>query len=109
MNLGELIHRLKKVTDRSKVLKVGLGSPHSYRGYYDQLAFEPLRDISIQQMLDEAKACLGETFTGYKGGEFTMCEETTVNVAHYGSCGEEIGPMLLGLMLGEYDRIEFAD
>ncbi len=54
------------------------------------------------QMLDCAKSSLGQTFRGYKGGDYTMSAHTDVWLAFYGSTGETIGPVLLGYMLGRY-------
>jgi hypothetical protein len=42
MYLTNLIAFLEKY-DPAQVVPVGFHRPHSYRGYYDQLAFEPKR------------------------------------------------------------------
>jgi hypothetical protein len=101
MTLGQLIETLEKVADKSQAVKLGFGRPHSYRGYYDQLAFEPKENVTVAEMLKDAKESLGETFMGYKGGYFTMDKYTDVWLANYGSCGEGIGPVLLSLMIGQ--------
>lgn len=54
MTLGELIKALE-AEDPMWVLTHGFSSPHSYRGFYNQLAFEPEKDISIGAMLEAAK------------------------------------------------------
>ncbi len=70
----------------------------SYRGYYDELAFEPQDDVSFGEMLAHAKAAMGATFTGYKGGEYTMESYTPCWIAEYGtSQGDRIGPTMLKL------------
>ena len=46
MKLGELIEYLEK-QDKDKVCPFGFYYPHSYRGYYEQLAFEPAYNITI--------------------------------------------------------------
>ena len=100
MYLKELIETLEKV-DGDMVVPHGFGNPHSYRGYYDQLAFEPEENVTVGQMLKDAQDSLGKTFEGYKGGDFTMDEYTDVWLAEYGSCGEGLGPTLLSYMLRE--------
>src|SRR5690348_7658276 len=98
MTLGELISELKKM-DANKVVPIGFGSPHSYRGYYEDLAFEPAENVTIGSMLAHAESALGKTFQGYKGGDYVMEDSTTVWIASYGEGGGEvIGPALLWYM-----------
>lgn len=99
MTLGELITALESA-DQSRVVPVGFTHAHSYRGYYDELAFEPAQEVTIASMLECAKGALGKVFTGYKGGEYQMSEWTPVWLANYGSTGEGIGPVLLAYMMG---------
>jgi hypothetical protein len=100
MRLKELIEELEK-HHPAKHVPLGFGRPHSYRGYYEQLAFSPVENTTVGDMLNAAKTAMGKTFTGYKGGEYEMGEWTECNLAEYGSCGETIGPVLLRYMLGE--------
>lgn len=72
------------------VVDVG-GSPSaidSYRGYYDRLALETTdatrTAAEVIALLDGAE---GETFYGYKGGEYDMDASTFVHVAPHGDCG----------------------
>ena len=97
MTLGELIAQLESV-EPTRCLRLGFHRPHSYRGYYDELAFEPCADISVGEMLAAARSALGSTYQGYKGGDFTMGEYTEVWLAERGDCGETIGPILLGCL-----------
>ena len=99
MTLARLIEVLESAP-RDMVVKRGFSGPHSYRGYYDQLAFKHEPNTTVGEMLECAKSANGKTFTGYKGGEYEMNGETTVNIANYGCCGEEIGELLLSLMIG---------
>lgn len=101
MTLGNLIAYLEK-EDPTKVVPLGFHRPHSYRGYYDQLAFEPMENVTVGQMLADASSALGRTYQGYKGGSYRMGEYTDVWLSEYGSCGEMIGPVLLGYMVGRY-------
>lgn len=100
MQLGELIEFLEARDPKQEVAH-GFGKPHSYRGYYEDLSFAPVAGTTVGNMLKEAKAALGNTYTGWKGGRFKMDEYTTCWLAEMGTTGEGIGPMLLKLMLGE--------
>lgn len=100
MMLKQLIENLEQL-DPNLVVPNGFGNPHSYRGYYEDLAFEPMENVTVGQMLADAKESLGKTFTGYKGGEFKMGEYTDVFLAEHGYCGEELGLQLLKYMLAE--------
>lgn len=97
--LMELIERLEK-EDPKKTLARGFDNPHSYRGYYDQLAFEPCEGpITVGRLLQFARSALGATYQGWKGGDFTMGPYTDCHLAEVGHTGEELGPTLLGYML----------
>ena len=104
MTLGELIAALEKLNPELEV-PLGFGEPHSYRGDYYDLAFEPKRNVTVGEMLADAKSALGTTYQGYKGGDFTMNEWTTCWLAEYGSTGETIGPYFLGLLLATAERV----
>lgn len=92
---------IKWLEEKSKqypegVVPYGFDSPDSYRGYYQDLAFEPKENARISDMLEHARGAVGVTFTGYKGGEYEMNEETECWIAEYGSSeGDSIGPTLL--------------
>ena len=97
MNLKELIEQLSDMSPDATVPH-GFGAPMSYRGYYDEVAFEPEENARIGDMLQHAKTALGATFTGYKGGEFTMHEDTPCWIAEYGQSSPNsdlIGPTLV--------------
>ena len=89
MNLGKLIKFLGK-QNQNVIVEKGFDSPHSYRGYYDQLAFEPTDNILISDMLKCAKEALNSTYTGYKGGKFTMTKETECHLAYSGETGKRL-------------------
>lgn len=99
LSLGGLIARLEQ-EDPTRVLPIGFAEPHSYRGYYYELAFELRRNITVADVLADARSALGTTFEGYKGGEYTMGEHTTCWIASYGETSDNvIGPLLLELLL----------
>jgi hypothetical protein len=99
IELGGIIARLEQ-EDPARVLPIGFANPHSYRGDYRDLAFEPVANISIGDMLTACRSALGFTFDGWKGGDFTMTESTDCWISMHGESGDnKIGPLLLDLML----------
>jgi hypothetical protein len=100
MMLGELIAALE-AEDPAKVVPHGFTNPHSWRGDYMDLAFEPARNVTVAAMLADAREALGNTYQGYKGGEYTMTEHTDCWLSEYGTStdAETIGPRLLRFML----------
>lgn len=98
MTLEELITALD-AADPTLVLPHGFTNPHSYRGDYMDLAFEPASNVSVADMLADAQAALGTTYQGWKGGDFTMRGHTECWLAEEGCLGETIGALLLSLML----------
>lgn len=89
MTLGELIKWLED-QDQSLIVKDGFSSPHSDRGNYAELAFNPVDESSIGDMLAHARSALGARFPGWKGGSYKMNERTSVYIGEFGECGEEI-------------------
>jgi hypothetical protein len=98
MNLKELIDILEK-SPQYLVVPRGFGSPHSWRGIYSELAFEPEENVSVAHMLEAAKSAVGTTYEGYKGGDFTVTESTEVHVEEYGMGKDLIGEMFMWYML----------
>jgi hypothetical protein len=103
MFLKDLIKWLEKQPPNTKV-PVGFGHPHSFRERYADLAFVPIENTTVGQMLVTAKTALGSTYSGWKGGEFTMYEYSQCWLAEEGCDGEVIGPVLLNYMVGAYER-----
>jgi len=77
-SLGELITRLREEPDPSRRLSMGFRNPHSYRGFYEQLAFEVAENVTVGEMLTIAEPALGATYQGWKGGDYTMRDYTDV-------------------------------
>ena len=89
MTLGDMIERLEAMPQTAFV--DAIESPHSYRGYYCDLAFERGSNrIAASDALALCKSAMGEVFQGYKGGDFQMGRNTPVWLANYGCCGEKI-------------------
>lgn len=59
----------------------------SYRGYYDELALGYSSEgfMSLSNFVEMLENADGGTFSGYKGGEFTMYGDTPVWVSNYGN------------------------
>lgn len=73
--------------DKRKNDYIGLCDVISYRGYYSELSIEYAIDDNIVTSLElkeKLKNSIGKDFTGYKGGEYTMKEDTFVWVSEYG-------------------------
>jgi hypothetical protein len=85
MTLGEVIKNLK-ARNPDSVLSPAFGSPSSYRGYYEQIAFAPKEWSTAREMLIEALWARGRAFTGYKGGSYEMDEDTICCIAKWGEC-----------------------
>jgi len=89
MTLGYLITALECMPQYRFI--DGIKEPHSYRGYYSDLAFEQAGDkVKVSDALDMCKGAMGKVFKGYKGGDFVMGELTPVWIAEYGCCGKKI-------------------
>lgn len=100
LTLGELILKLEPIVKNQKegeeatirydfeyLFPTSIGS---WRGSYDELAlnFETQgEEMKVSEFLKMLKECVGKTFTGYKGGDFTMHKGTPIWVANYSHSG----------------------
>jgi len=100
MWLSDLISFLEE-KDLERVVPKGFCNPHSYRGYYDQLAFEPKDNVKISEMLADSRKALNYTYEGWKGGMYTMHDTTDVWLAEEGETGDALSGLLLEYMFGE--------
>lgn len=96
MTLGKLIAALEAMPSDAEV--TNLNSPHSYRGYYSDLAFERGEGTRpAAELLAECKAAMGQVFEGYKGGDYVMGALTPLWVSEYGhSSGEKLMAVMRG-------------
>ena len=97
MNLADLILELKKSPpadylriDRSPV---GLqpNGLDSYRGYYDQAAIGVECErygANVGEFVKLLESRIGQTMTGYKGGNYTITPDTKVWISNYGECSD---------------------
>ena len=88
MTLGKLIERLESMPPQTMI--DGIYDPHSYRGYYCDLAFEIRGKKPVADVLAICRSAMGEVFQGYKGGDYQMGKATPVWIASYGRCGQKI-------------------
>lgn len=93
LTLGQAIQQLS-TTDPNLPVRFDNGdSPGkamSYRGYYSDLAISPeshVDPVSVSEFLATLKGALNKTFTGYKGGDFTMGEDAPLWCADYSMLG----------------------
>ncbi len=100
MWLMDLIETLDGYAPETPVAR-GFGNPHSYRGYYDQLAFEPVSNTTTGDMLAAALSAVGATYEGYKGGSFEMNNYTDVWLAEYGRSGEALSALLVEYLIAD--------
>ena len=109
MNLGDIITRLE-AADPQQVVRHGFHNPHSYRGDYYDLAFEPATNITVADMLEAARSAVGATYQGWKGGDFRMNEYDWCWLSEEGTAsGETISPLLLQFMLAPAAAQSSAD
>lgn len=96
MTLGKLIAELSECAPTDLVVFGGEdegspGSPDSYRGYYSDLSFDSAgKPITVAEFKATCEKAVGETFQGYKGGDYKMDNDTPLWVAQYGCCGHAI-------------------
>jgi len=106
MTLGQMIDVLERKDPTADVQFSFVGmvptGVSSYRGYYDQLAIgyeSKYPRPKVADVLTMLKDADGQTFTGYKGGEYTMDRDTAVWVANNGEVG---GTGIIDIIDGEY-------
>lgn len=90
LTLGDLIVFLASLPPDDPV--EGFGNPHSYRGYYRDLAWDPddgAEEETAAGLLRRARDCMGRAFKGYKGGDFVMGELTPLWVSPRGRVSGE--------------------
>lgn len=83
MNLRGMIELFKSLP-QDAILEMGLNNPHSWRGSYEELSFEPAGEMKVSKVLRVLKSAIGKTYTGYKGGEYRMDKDTLFNIDNVG-------------------------
>lgn len=98
LTLGEFIKKLGEQPQDNEIVFdfvcfVPLGI-HSYRGYYDQLAIGYTDRVDsdyrpkVSDIVKLCKDAVGKYFTGYKGGDYLMTEQTPLWVSNYSESGD---------------------
>lgn len=89
-SVGRFIAELKSLKPDTLVIPK-LKFPHSYRGYYEDLAFEHEEDFqTAEELIDLLKSCVGQVYAGYKGGEYRCQDSTFVWLGSYGTTAGSI-------------------
>lgn len=99
MSLGELIVALRGYDPDFPVyfdfVHYRPNDIDSYRGYYEQIAIGyGHQDISVSELIKMCEKAIGQTFYGWKGGEFVMNSSTPLWVANPGESG---GTAIVGI------------
>ena len=92
LTLGQLIEKLEKANPTA-IVHIDCDkfyyptTPHSYRGYYDDLAFgsrELGEPVKADDFLKICKDALNNTFEGWKGGSYIMDARTPLWISEPG-------------------------
>lgn len=105
MNLGKLYEVFNKLNYDDFVFDVGFANAHSYRGYYDEVAFEPADNVTLAEVKFALNSALGDTHTAWKGGEYEYDMNTPAHLAFKGNADDSDGTELeavVGNMLTQY-------
>ncbi len=92
MTLRKLIERLEALDPEIRMTP-GFGASHSWRGSYEEVAFTPLPEATVAEMLTHARAAAGTTLYGWKGGKYLCTLDTECNVADEGDYGGDTDRM----------------
>lgn len=95
LTLGKLIKSLESSNQRATVEctnGISPGAPHSYRGYYSDLAFElndpTVVNLKVKDFLAVCRKVLDTTLEGYKGGDFVMDADTPLWLSAWGEADD---------------------
>ena len=116
-SLGEVIQMLERANPDADVqydfCYLRPTDVDSYRGYYDHLAlgWSDKHDDEgywpkVSTLLERLRAAVGNTYYGYKGGEYRMNEDTPLWVANYSHSG---GTGIVGMTIDEYTVVLHTD
>lgn len=91
-NLSNIPVYKKEIQEKTLLLSpVKFENPHSYRGFYDQLALEARNEEqTLSELLNILLDALNEEFSGYKGGVYKMHENVNLYLALEGHCSNKI-------------------
>ena len=113
LSLGDVIERLQKLDSEDRVVfdfcNLVPTKLRSWRGSYDELAlgyvdtgrFDRER-VSVNELLEHLRSAVGDTFEGWKGGDYVMDFNTPVWVANPGEAG---GTAIVGVEFIDYQVV----
>lgn len=88
LTLGELIKQFEDIKEHAECnqevfFDFGYYRPtslYSWRGAYEELglSYDEESEATVESLLIELKSAIGKQFTGYKGGDYIMSEDTPV-------------------------------
>lgn len=95
MYIKQILEQLGSLVDNSheELYIAGVSREFcSYRGHYSELCVTPSvgRKMTVCEFSNVLADQIGNTYEGYKGGEYTMTEGTELYMATYGNLGEKI-------------------
>ena len=110
MLLGDLIRTFEVLPQDHLVTHYRGGPPVglliSWRGDYSQLSLPPGEmAVTVEEVLDDARHALREPLVGYKGGLYTMTENSTVYADAYGMSH---GTILAGIIIPAPSVVELV-
>ena len=86
MDLGEFKKLIEETPDNT-VFKAGISKPFSWRGSYNEVAFEITESaMTKEEVLANIQEAYEQEFHGYKGGVYRYDGETPVNFEEDYSC-----------------------
>lgn len=106
MKLGEVKAAFDALENNDFVFTYAFNKAHCYRGYYNEVAFQPAKFVSLAEVKTSLNAALFDTFVAYKGGEYEYDENTPVNLSFIGMSimdAPEKFEKLVNDMLNEYN------
>lgn len=82
MTIGEVKAYLKTLP-QDRHVRLGWDECYCDRGHYEKLGLNLETHSQVSQMLEILEQATGKTFTGYKGGDFLMTDDSycTLNTA----------------------------
>ena len=79
MELKEFKQQIEQA-EAGKTFDYGISEPFSWRGSYNEVAFEMLeKPMTREEILANIEKAYTEEFRGYKGGNYTYDDHTEVN------------------------------
>ena len=101
IRLGDLIAELESAPQHLPCVVDGgyVGEPMSYRGYYEDMAFDTSAEPrTVADVLADARAARGAVMQGYKGGNYPLHDRTILWLSEYGRAS---GTMITGVVLSD--------